>query len=614
MNLKKIDNYRFEVPQTGKMHVHGIIYANDHTIKKVIEDKAVEQVQNVATLPGIEKVSLAMPDVHWGYGFPIGGVAAFRISDGVISPGGIGYDINCLSGESEVLHRFGFKLKIKDFESIWNKENIITFDFNKEKTIFTKIIRFIKFKPKNDVYELETGSGYKIISTEDHPFYTKDGMKELKNIKLLEEVALYPFEGVEYQEPEDGEVVSEEDIRKIFFKFRKKDKGNALKQILNELHYKNLLPLKFNSSKFPLIIKLIGYIYGDGNIHFVKSSSKGIIYFWGEKDDLEKIKKDIEEIGYSARIYTRKRNHEIKTYYKKYKFETQENVLVVSSSSLAFLLIACGTPCGNKTKKEFRLPKWLFKLPLWQKRLFLSAFFSAELSKPNVLTTNRKTFYCPVISINKTKKFLNNGVKFLKNISGLLREFGVKTQKISVDYYTNNEKTCRIKLILSNDIETLINLYSKVGFDYNTFRQYLANAAVVYLKLKQKLIKKRQLVEQIVLNAKNNEIKLVDLKNLIDKEINFRFLERTYYEKRKTGPRITKNFINFDTFIEEKTSGLGMSGMVWDKIVKIKKLNFDDFVYDFTVEWQHHNFVANNFVVSNCGVRLLRTNLTKEEI
>ncbi|MCX7940729.1 MAG: RtcB family protein, partial [Endomicrobia bacterium] len=131
MNLKKIDNYRFEVPQTGKMHVHGIIYANDHTIKKVIEDKAVEQVQNVATLPGIEKVSLAMPDVHWGYGFPIGGVAAFRISDGVISPGGIGYDINCLSGESEVLHRFGFKLKIKDFESIWNKENIITFDFNK---------------------------------------------------------------------------------------------------------------------------------------------------------------------------------------------------------------------------------------------------------------------------------------------------------------------------------------------------------------------------------------------------------------------------------------------------------------------------------------------------
>ncbi len=94
-NLKKLDNYRFMVPVEGKMRVPGIIYATEKTIKKVIEDKAVEQVKNVATMPGIEKFSLAMPDVHWGYGFPIGGVAAFRVTDGVISPGGIGYDINC---------------------------------------------------------------------------------------------------------------------------------------------------------------------------------------------------------------------------------------------------------------------------------------------------------------------------------------------------------------------------------------------------------------------------------------------------------------------------------------------------------------------------------------
>lgn len=93
--LKKLDDYRYEIPQTGQMKVPGIIYASQQTIKKVLEDKAAQQVYNVATLPGIEKVSLAMPDVHWGYGFPIGGVAAFRFSDGIISPGGIGYDINC---------------------------------------------------------------------------------------------------------------------------------------------------------------------------------------------------------------------------------------------------------------------------------------------------------------------------------------------------------------------------------------------------------------------------------------------------------------------------------------------------------------------------------------
>ncbi|MEM4368074.1 MAG: RtcB family protein, partial [Candidatus Anstonellales archaeon] len=203
MNLKKLDDYRYEVPKTGNMRVPGIIYATEHTIKKVIEDKAVDQVQNVATLPGIEKFSLAMPDVHWGYGFPIGGVAAFRVSDGVISPGGIGYDINCLSGDTQILHRFGFKLQIKDFETIWDKEKIVSFDFVNDKPIVTDIVRFIKFKPKNQVYEVETLSGYKIVATEDHPFYTKDGMKELKNVKLTEEVAIFPFEGVEYEQPQD---------------------------------------------------------------------------------------------------------------------------------------------------------------------------------------------------------------------------------------------------------------------------------------------------------------------------------------------------------------------------------------------------------------------------
>jgi len=77
------------------MRVPGIIYASERLIKSIIQDQAPEQVANVATLPGIVKYSLAMPDIHWGYGFPIGGVAAMDYETGVISPGGVGYDINC---------------------------------------------------------------------------------------------------------------------------------------------------------------------------------------------------------------------------------------------------------------------------------------------------------------------------------------------------------------------------------------------------------------------------------------------------------------------------------------------------------------------------------------
>ena len=95
--LNKIDDYRWEIPKSYKpgMRVPGLVYADEAMLEAIQEEQSLEQVANVAFLPGIVNRSLAMPDIHWGYGFPIGGVAATRVSDGVISPGGVGYDINC---------------------------------------------------------------------------------------------------------------------------------------------------------------------------------------------------------------------------------------------------------------------------------------------------------------------------------------------------------------------------------------------------------------------------------------------------------------------------------------------------------------------------------------
>ncbi len=95
MELKKIDNYRWMIPRHEGMNVPGIIYASERMMEHIKREKALDQVKNVAFLPGIVKASIAMPDIHWGYGFSIGGVAAFDIDGGILSPGGIGYDINC---------------------------------------------------------------------------------------------------------------------------------------------------------------------------------------------------------------------------------------------------------------------------------------------------------------------------------------------------------------------------------------------------------------------------------------------------------------------------------------------------------------------------------------
>lgn len=94
MRLERIDEFRWRIPRQGKMRVDGVIFADETMMQEIRTDQSLQQVVNVAHLPGIVGASLAMPDIHWGYGFPIGGVAAMDGERGVVSPGGVGYDIN----------------------------------------------------------------------------------------------------------------------------------------------------------------------------------------------------------------------------------------------------------------------------------------------------------------------------------------------------------------------------------------------------------------------------------------------------------------------------------------------------------------------------------------
>jgi len=95
MELKRINDNTWEIPKHGEMKVPALIYASRKLLDAIRGDLTLEQAKNVACLPGIQRMSYVMPDAHQGYGFPIGGVAAFDLEEGIISPGGVGYDINC---------------------------------------------------------------------------------------------------------------------------------------------------------------------------------------------------------------------------------------------------------------------------------------------------------------------------------------------------------------------------------------------------------------------------------------------------------------------------------------------------------------------------------------
>jgi len=95
IEIKKINEFTWKIEKTGKMNVPAVIYASEKLMAGIKQDITLEQVRNVSFLPGIINASYALPDAHQGYGFSIGGVAAFSMKDGIISPGGVGYDINC---------------------------------------------------------------------------------------------------------------------------------------------------------------------------------------------------------------------------------------------------------------------------------------------------------------------------------------------------------------------------------------------------------------------------------------------------------------------------------------------------------------------------------------
>jgi tRNA-splicing ligase RtcB len=93
--LRRIDETLWEIPASGEMRVPARIFASEEILHAIEGDQSLEQLANVATLPGIVTAAVAMPDIHQGYGFPVGGIAAMELPDGVVSPGGVGYDINC---------------------------------------------------------------------------------------------------------------------------------------------------------------------------------------------------------------------------------------------------------------------------------------------------------------------------------------------------------------------------------------------------------------------------------------------------------------------------------------------------------------------------------------
>ena len=620
-DLIKMNDYEWEIPRTFRrdMRVPVRIFATRRLLETVMDDNSLTQAVNAATLPGLVGHVLVMPDMHQGYGFPIGGVAATRLPDGVISPGAIGYDINCLSGDSRVLHAHGFTQRIDEMAESWSSSRLACFQLESPRADSALPELWFGRRPHVPVCKLHTESGAEIVATADHPFWTKEGMISLERLKAGDWVALFPFEGVPFEAPLEEPVVTEAALRAYLAQMGKGSEGNAAGQIINQLSKRDLLHLHYGSPAIPYLCKILGFLFGDGNVHFNRRSRKGVVSFYGKQADLEDIREDIRRLGFKpSHIWSRRRAHRIQTTYDSYHFEHTEHWFTVNSTALAVLLAFLGAPVGNKAGQNYITPGWLESAPLWQKRLFLAALFGAELSSPQAVSGHGYNLSPPVLSMNKREGYEESGREFLQHLAGWLRQFGVEACPIASrpeQMNADGRRSIRLRLIIAEDPGNLIRLWSRVGYEYNRKRRGLAAAGVLYLRYKQRRIEARQAIaeESLALSTAGLPPQVI-MAQLSGNVANRRFVERSLYEGRLSAPRVGHNFIPFDVFRAKVTVGLGDSGMVWDRISGVEPVDYEREVYDFTIDHADHNFIANGFVVSNCGVRLLGSQIEYEAV
>ena len=586
IKLRRIDKYIWEIPKEGRMQVPVRVYASEKLLEKMKEDKTLIQAKNVASIPYIQKWAVVMPDGHEGYGPPVGGVGAFELAENTpIMPGFVGFDINCLPENTEILTDLRFKLRIDELKEYINKLKLKTKENNSD-------ILFVAERESDDkIILLTTTGGREIELSFDHPVLTKDGWKLAKEIKEGEYIAVYPFDGVEYEEPKEKAILlSEED-------FKEHDK-----QIVSYLKKKSLLPIRLDDLRLGLIARILGYLIGDGSIVEQKSNGKVRYYiaFYGRKEELERLKQDIEAIGFHvSKIYERKRRIKITSPWKgTYETIGTEYSIKISAMAAALFFIKLGAPIGKKIDKKFTVPEWIKKSPRWVKANFLAGLFSADGSIPYV---QDKTAYQLNLTLVKRKSLENNLRVFLEEIRTLLGEFGITASIRKIKEY--GDKVV-YRLYISGE-ENIYKFLTKIGYLYPP-KETIGLIVAEYLRRKR-LNREQRKNAKLAAIVSYPKIKVRELAENLN--VNQRLVERAVYEG-VIESRIEKNFPSFEEFREKYV----VDGIIYDKVEKVEIIPSPyEKLYDIGLE-SYHNFIANGVVVHNCGVRLLRTNLYLKDI
>ena len=498
----------------------------------------------------------------------------------------------------------GGVMKIKDLSNIWSKVAVLSYNYIDKKIEPTHLVDYFSLEEREakelGVYELVTETGRRLIGSSDHPIYTDKGILSLKDVKPDYRVVVLPYELPDREERRDV-ILTEEDILKA------SPERSRPNKILNVLKERGLIPLSYDNPSLPKVVRLVGHLFGDGTLSYSKCGVGfgGKVIATGNVEELDAIRADIESLGFHCSpAYEGFSESVVNSGSSVTLIRGHYHALHCSSIALFTFLKALGVPVGRKSDCDYDVPVWVRRAPLWVKREFLASFFGSELEAPRV---KNSTFYPPKLAVSKRADLLDRGLRFAYSLREMLEEFGVKVSNIKVVKGVKRRDgslTYKILMYIASNINNLMNLYGRIGYEYNKERKAKACYAYQYLRARIKRIEATK-------EAYNNALKLraegLTISKIaealrrggyswVNKGVVQYWLSRAVNIDRLN---TTCHFISFDRWVEENTRGLS-SGLLWEKVDVVRPLEASIELYDVTTASEMHNFFANGILTGNC--------------
>ncbi len=428
-----------------------------------------------------------------------------------------------------------------------------------------KIVKLSRVRVNQILKSLEKKDAIRRIAEKKvHRFETVRECLKLRNLQDIREIVKKEF-GIE---------ISYSEVRRLIEKGVK----TQLTKIKEKLEEKGLLPLIDANEKSLKIARLFGFILGDGHLSLrpkrIIISSKPYV--------LKEVKRELNSLGFKSSKIFKKKLRKGYTYF-----------IIIDDRSLYYLLYALGMPTGDNATSEFYLPDWIKNGSRIIKREFLRGFFDAELSTPYV---NQHSFSAPYFVQHKISKLKENLETFAKDMKKLLEEFEIESKHkiISLDYVRkkDGERVCKLIFVIKSNHETILKLYSRIGFYFEKRRRILARQISEYLRFKFNILRKRKMLREKAVQLWLEGTRKTKIASSL--EVNLDFVEDSI--KGKDVNVVYSSFPTFEEWIKERKY---TEEIIINKVERMEKANEEEVVDILALPY--HSFITNGIVSHNCN-------------